>query len=393
MRRGAQLRQEKEYLAALALVPEMADLKGALVRTLRGLADLYVEQGRLDDAAPLFERLAVEVESPTRVFWCDYVRLLFRLADQNLRQKQVAQASLRLEKIRSIALKAPGHPEMASLCRQGYLAVATLFEQAGEWIPAELYFDRAFEIPPSTGEPDALQAVSELVWKAYWRRDLERADHWIARALTLPPHLLRAKAGAVASRVAALLGALGGTAVQDHLPKAADHYFSRAERVLREADPQGGPELADLLVAWAASSGDAAARPRYEEALRLREQSLGAEHPKTRELRAALGLGGGRGFTEGFAPLGEPEAPEPRAIYPAPWKARQATDAELKAAHRKLAKLVHPDQAEGPDEFEARNRMMAEVNEAARAKDASRLARLGVAVRAELKRQGWLRNP
>lgn len=392
MRRGVQLRSEKDFLGALALIPSLAEKKQTLVKTLRGLADLYAETGRLEDAVLLFERISQDAASPTRIFWCDYARLQLRLAQQQLREKAVAAASLSLEKVRSLAARAPGHAEMNSLCREGYLAIGTLFEQAGDSIPAELYFGRAVEIMPQLTEPDALQVFSELAWRAWWRRDYERCDHWALRASEAAPHLMHAKLGHPQARAAALLGALGSAAAQNHLPQACDHYFGWGEKIMREAGSACGVELADLLVAWAScTKNEAMAELRFQEALNLREAYLGEKHPKTRELRAALGQGEESAFQKGFDHPGA-AAPQTRAAGPAFKISRAATPEELKGLQRRLIKLAHPDQAQADDEFELRNTMMREINQASKDGDGIRLVKLASSVRAELKRRGWLRS-
>jgi hypothetical protein len=388
MRRGAALHSEKDYLAALALIPELAERKASLVKTLRGLADLYASTGRMEDAVLLFERISTEASAPTRIFWCDFARLLFRLAEQQLRDKHVAAASLSLEKVRQVEEKAPGHAEMESLCREGYLSMGSLFELSGDWVPAELYFSRALGIPPKATEPDTLQVYSELAWKAYWRRDFERADHWALKCSELPESALHPRMGRREARCAALLGALGSAAAQNHLPRVCDHYFELAERLLREADPAAPVELADLLVAWGScAKNPVLAESRFQEALNLREAALGEKHPKSRELRQALGLEGESGFRQGFD-----HGPAPASVIRPFGKApRQATAAEMKLLYRRLVKLAHPDQAQAEDEFEMRNRMMAEINAAAHSGDRAQLALLATSVRNELKRRGWLR--
>ena len=58
MRRAALLQSEDEYAAALALVNQLPQPAASLARTLRGLADLYMAQKRLDDAAGMMRRIA-----------------------------------------------------------------------------------------------------------------------------------------------------------------------------------------------------------------------------------------------------------------------------------------------------------------------------------------------
>jgi tetratricopeptide (TPR) repeat protein len=389
MRRGAQLRSEKDYLAALALVPELAERKLSLIKTLRGLADLYAENARLEDAALLLERISQEASAPTRIFWCDYARLLFRLAEQQLRNKQIARANSSLEKVRGIAQQAQGHAEMEALCREGWLAIGTLFEQAGDWVPAELYFGRALEIAPGATAPDALQIYAELAWRAYWRRDFERCDHWALRACEAPADLLHPKLGHPQARAAAFLGALGSAAAQNHLPKVCDHFFEWARKILNDAAPSGSVELADLLVAWGSCApNEVLAELRFQEALNLREQLLGENHPKSVELRQALGLGGESGFKQGF----EHPPAEKAKISPAFKTPRAASVQELKVLQRRLVKLAHPDQAQDDAEFELRNKMMIEINDAATRGDGARLLRLASQVREALQRHGWLRS-
>jgi tetratricopeptide (TPR) repeat protein len=389
MRRGLQLQSESDYLAALALVPELADRKQGLIKTLRALAEFYAAHGRLEDAVLLFERVALEAAQPTKIFWCDYARLVFRLAEKQLRENHVAQANLSLEKIRELASKAPGHAEMEALCREAYLQVGAIFEQASSFVAAELYLQRALAIPPGPAAQDGLKVLSELTWRAYDRRDFKRVDHWVEWALKLDTSALNPKLGHPVARVAFLLGALGSSAAQNHLPELCDHYFSWGERILRQAGgPQGSVELADLLVSWGScASSKIVTELRFQEALDLREALLGDKHPKTLELRAALGLYGESGFKQGFEHDPEPKKPEIRPFS----TARAATKAEIKILHRRLVKLVHPDQAHSDEEFELRNTLMGQINEAAKAGDGAGLAKLGAKARLELKQSGWLR--
>ena len=391
MRRGLQLRSERDYLAALSLIPALAEKKLSQIKTLRGLADLYAEDGRIEDAALLFERIEAEAAAPTKVFWCDYARLLFRLAEQQLREKHVAKASSSLEKVKRIAAKAPGHAEMAALCRDGYLQISALFELAGAWAASELYFERALEIAPEPKQPDALQVIGELCWRAYWRRDLDRLDHWIERAEAQSPHALHARHGALLSRIAALMGAIGAAAAGDHLPAACDHYFEWGLALLSDAAPQGSIEQADLLVAWASCSKDAfKAELRMTDAMNMRALLLGENHPKTLELRMALGLDGEGAFQSGFGKHDPQAVPEPKVR---PFQAaRKADAAELKSMGRLAIKLVHPDQAASDEEFELRNSMLVEVNAAVRDKDGIKLAQLTARFRVELKNRDWLRE-
>ncbi len=384
MRRAAEQGSEDDYLEALDLVPAMPDRRQSLVKTLRGLAGLYADQGRLEEAIPLFESVAQEASAPTKIFWCDYVRLMFKAAEQRFANKESAAASHALERARQLSENAPGHPEMAALCREGYLQVGGLFEQAGSFVQADLYLDRALAIVPGPGAEDGLQIVAGFAWKAFRRGDFRRCDAWIKRGLALSPHSLSSRSGILSARVAALLAALGGSAAQMRAAKQSEHYFSWGEAILREAQAQGSVELADLLVAWGSCSATPRqAEQRFREALEIRKRLLGPRHSKTRELESALGFGADSGFKQGFAPLQKPLA----QVLP-----RAASALEIKALYRRLAKLAHPDQAQSDEEFEARNLMMGEINAASKAGDGSRLARLAARTRAELKKKGWLRE-
>jgi len=68
---------------------------------------------------------------------------------------------------------------MAALCREGYLQIGAIFEQAASFVAAELYFERPWRSPRVP--PPAMVSRSSLSSPGapFGGRDLERVDYWI----------------------------------------------------------------------------------------------------------------------------------------------------------------------------------------------------------------------
>ncbi len=397
MRRGRQLKSESDYLAALALLPELAERRVNLARVLRGLADLYAETGKCDDAAALYARLAQDLNDPPRVFWCDYVRVLFKAAHASLREGRGAQASQYLEQAAATQARAKNHAETEVVAREGWLTTGGLYEQGKLYFAADLCFERAFALPYHEAN-DGMQICAELAWRAYWRREELRLWHWIKRADELAKDgksSFKTKAGQPLARLASCLAALAQAAQGDHLKDLCQKLFNFGAELLRKEGEALRPELSDLLVMWGSclTQNPLKAELLMQEALDLREVIWGSEHPKVRELRQALGQDGGGGFQGGFDAYDPQVRPQPNARnrrerpFSPPRvavKARAATAEEIKRMHRKLVKLTHPDQARNPRDYELRNRLTVEINDAAAREDAGALSHLALRARQEL---------
>jgi tetratricopeptide (TPR) repeat protein len=402
MRRGKELRSEKEFAAALALIPKIHDARSHLIKTLRALADLYLEKQQYEEAAGLFERLGEEEPNPTRVFWCDYAKALFNLARQELKKSRAAQAASALERAEQVRRKLPDHAEMQDLAFYGYLDTALHFEFIKEYLPADLYFERAMAVPDHCGadRPDRLNIFLETSAQAFNRRDFERAEHWANAALKTVDHAASGKEAA-ALRVADFLAGLAQKAFQDYLPKVGERYYGWAESIINAVKGPRCVERANLLMAWGFRRFKPNGAPLFDEAIKIREAVLGPDHAATREARQALDVTLKQ--VELSQDLGNPPAEDPAAGWDGARRffdnvvrateARRPLDGgeDLKELQRRLSKLVHPDLARDPDEFEALNDLMVEVNQAVADQDITRLRGLEVKIRvafAKLKRTG-----
>jgi tetratricopeptide (TPR) repeat protein len=135
MRRAASMQSEEDYAVALSLVPKLPNPPAYLARTLRGLADLCVSQGRLDEAAGLFERVAGGGGKRSEVFWRDYATLLFRLALKRMGEGHVASANAALEKAAQLLQGPADLPDAWAAAWDGYGEMALWFERAAETVP------------------------------------------------------------------------------------------------------------------------------------------------------------------------------------------------------------------------------------------------------------------
>ncbi|HTB21159.1 MAG TPA: J domain-containing protein [bacterium] len=371
MRRGAQMPSEEEYAAALALVPILPNPPAYLARTLRALADFCVSQGRLEDAASLFAKVAEGRGKKSELFWRDYAGLLFRLALKRLAAGQVALATAAFQTAADLLRGPADLPEVWVAAWNGYSETALWFERAGDNLPAGLYAEHALAFAARLKAWDRAGSwLRALATAGQHRQGAARALVWLRRMQELRSQgWPEALAGAVQAAVGlaqaeSALGRLAGSTA----------IFSEAEVWLREAGGES-PALADLHLAWGLALGADEGRAHLEEARGLRLRLLGASHPRTREAeQALLGL--------------ETQAPPPADAGPRDWDggARfteapgdrrgegagnllfENSAAELKRLHRRLVRLCHPDTApEG--EAAAWHELMVKVNLAAEAGD------------------------
>lgn len=369
MRRGAQIPSEDEYAAALTLVPLLPNPAAYLARTLRALADFCVAQGRLDDAASLFAKVAEGRGKKSEFFWRDYASLLFRLALKRVAAGQVALANAALQQAAELLRGPADLPEVWLAAWNGYSETALWFERAGDALPASLYSEHALAFAARLGAWDAAGSwLRKLAQTAQHRAGARRALVWLRRMQALR------SAGWPEALRTAVHAAVGLAQAENALGRAsgAVEIFSEAETWLREAGGES-VELADLHLAWGLALGTEAGRSHLEEALGLRRRLLGPSHPRTREAEQALnGL--------------ETQAPPPADAGPRDWDGgARFTEAvpesdhawappveegtnELKRLHRRLVRLCHPDAA---PIGEAANwhELMVKVNLAAEAGD------------------------
>lgn len=336
MHRAALLQSEDEFAAALSLVPQLPNPAAGLARTLRGLAELYVAQGRLDDAAGLFQRIAGAGGKLSARFWSDYATLLFRLGLARLGAGKVALANDALAQAAGLLQGPADLPEVWTVALDGYAETALWFERAAEPVPAGLYMERALGLAVRLRAWDtAAQALRRMAQAGQSKSGAARALHWLQRlqALRLEgwPEALSVAVQAAVSLAQNELG-LGRRA-------DAQAVFQTALGWLRQVGPES-QAMADLQLGWGLSLGAKEGRPHLEEALSLRRRLLGPAHPRTLEAEQALA-----GFSPAPAPPsdGEARAWDGGAQFVAPDLGQGS--AELKRLHRRLVRLCHPDAA------------------------------------------------
>jgi tetratricopeptide (TPR) repeat protein len=361
MRRGAQLQSEDEFAAALALVPLMPNPPAYLARTLRGLADLCVLRGRLEEAAGLFERVAGGGGRRSDVFWRDYAVLLFRLALKRVAAGQAAPANEALQRAAELLRGPADQPEAWNAAWEGYAETALWFERAGEILPAGLYAEHALAFASRLGLwAEAGHWLGRMAQAGQHRAGAARGLVWVGRLQALrhegwPGALEAAVRAAVA--LAQFESSLGREA-------GAAEIFATAETWLREAGGES-PALADLHLGWGLALGSREGRAHLELALSLRRRLLGPAHFRTLEAEQAL-----QGLSTEAPPRPADEAPrawDGGAQFAVDAPATGAA-AELKRLHRRLARMVHPDGA--PDADAAwRHELMVRINRAAEVND------------------------
>jgi hypothetical protein len=358
MRRAALLQSEDEYAAALALVHQLPQPAASLARTLRGLADLYASQKRLDDAASLMQRIAENGGRLSAKFWGDYTALLFQLGLKRIGEGSVAAANQALARAGALLEGPADLPEVWRTAFDGYGETALWFERAAEPVPAGLYAEKALAFA------GRLQAWNEA---AHWLRRLSqagrsrggvtRALHWLERLQALRS---QGWPDALGVAVQAALSLAQGEWAADRRASAKD-VFARAEAWMRAAGGDS-PALADLHLGWGLVLGGDEGRGHLELALSLRRRTLGPQHPRTLEAEQALS-----GLAVGAGPSSDGGAREwdGGLRFEAP-QAGPSAQAELKRLQRRLVRLCHPD---GGDQAPWRHDLMVRVNQAVDAGD------------------------
>ncbi len=380
MRRGAQLGSEREYSAALALVPELPYPKAYLIRTLRALADLYMQGDRPADAAALFQRLEQELPTPTKGFWCDYSAALFGSATQSLIQGRVAEANQALAKVSRIREGLPDYAVLGQTLFQGYTVIATLFERAGDFLPAELYFTRA--AAQAGRGVDSAELLSFFFKQATRAAELgqpARAERMLEMA--------RDVAGqdpALLLRVAAQANALAQSTWDGKTNAQATRYFLIAESLCA---PQGAlqGQLADQYLAWGMRHVGMAGRVYLEKALDIRRTVFGEQDPRTRQTQDALDALGQPTGAEAWSAF-RVTVPKPAGV----WTQPRDRAVRVKRLQRRLALVAHPDHANGEADSVLRNELMRKVNEAASRQDLIALTQLAKEIRNRLSHRGSL---
>lgn len=358
MRRAALLQSEDEYAAALALVPQLPTPAASQARTLRGLADLYAGQGRLDDAVAMLQRIADNGGRLSARFWGDFATLLFKLGLQRIGAGKVANANQALARAGELLQGPADLPEVWRVALDGYAETALWFERAGEAVPAGLYAEKALTLAQKLQAWDlAAACLRRLSQAAQSKGGSARAIVWLERLQALraqgwPDALAVAVQAAVGLAQSELgLGRQGG----------AEAVFRAAESWLKAVGSES-PALADLHLGWGLSLGLPEGRDHLELALSLRRRLLGPQHPRT--LEAAQALGGLPADGEAAALEGETRAWDGGSLFQAP--AADLGAAELKRLHRRLVRLCHPDAA--PQQA-WRHGLMVRVNQAAEVGD------------------------
>ena len=366
MRRAAQLQNETEYAAALALVPMLPQPAAYQARTLRALAELYVATGRLDEAAAVFERVAQNGGRLSDIFWRDYATLLFKLGLRRLGSGQVAKANEALIAAGQLlerpdfatATGSTAGDEARAAALNGYGETALWFERAGERVPAALYAEKALELAQRLKAwPEAGQWLRRLAQSGIQRGGADRALYWLDRLQGLQAQgysealAIATQGSIVLAQNELAVGRAGG----------AQALFKHTEGWLL-AQSDESLALADLYLSWGLAFPGPQGLPYLELAVSLRKRLLGPQHPRTREAEQALGgLPGEAG--QPSANDGLPQAWDGGGRFEAP--AAASTAAEVKRLHRRLAQLCHPDGAQDPEQEAQRHLWMVRINAAA----------------------------
>lgn len=355
MRRGAQLPSEDEYAAALALVPVLPHPAAYLARTLRGLADLYSAQGRLEEAAGLFARIAEGRGKKSEVFWGDYTGLLFKLALKRIGAGQAAAANATLAQAAELLRGPADLPGAWAAAWEGYAETALWFERAGEEIPAGLYTEHALSSAEKLGRlPSAVSWLRKMASTGQQRAGAPRALVYLERLRSLGG---AADEGALAQAVATAVSLAQAEWALGRGPGATE-IFSTVESWLR-ADGRESPALADLHLAWGLALGPQNGKAHLELALQLRRRLLPPGSVRIREAEQAL-----NGIAAGPVAPGDgtPRTWDGGAQFGGELPGT-GWDAEVRRLHRKLARLCHPDAA-GPAAVWS-HEMTVRVNQAA----------------------------
>ena len=366
MRRAAQLQNETEYAAALALVTMLPQPATYQARTLRALADLYVVTGRLEEAAAIFERVATGGGRLSEIFWRDYASLLFKLGLRRLGAGQVALANQALVAAGQLlerpdfeaATDSTAGDEARMAALQGYGETAMWFERAGELAPAGLYAEKFLTIAIRLKAwPEASQWLRRLSQSGTQRAGAQRGLYWLDRLQALQlegyPEAL-GQAAQAANHLAQNEMAVGRAA-------GAEALYQRTELWLKESNGES-LALADLYLAWGLAFPGAHGRPYLELALSLRRRLLGPKHARTLEAEQAWGglpssaptESSGEGQTQVWNGGGRFQA-----------ESEPSYAAEAKRLHRRLARLCHPDGAQDPSQAQERHQWMVKINAAA----------------------------
>jgi CHAT domain-containing protein len=259
-----------------ALGPEHQEVAKTLVK----LVDIYVDQGRYEQAEPLCKRLLAMVEKALGPDHPVVGTFLHRLAQLYVAQGLFAQAEPPLKRALALHEKAlgPDHPNVATSLNN----LAVLYHNQGLYAQAEPLLKRSLTLHEKAfgAEHSAVAMSLNNLASSYEHQGLyAQAEPLYQRALVMREKAL----GLDHPDVAMSLNNLAVLYLKQGLYALTEPLLKRALVIIEKALGAEHPAVATALNNLASSYENqglyAQAEPLYQRGLAIREKALGAEHP------------------------------------------------------------------------------------------------------------------
>ncbi|MBR0726110.1 CHAT domain-containing tetratricopeptide repeat protein [Bradyrhizobium manausense] len=338
------LRTAGKYAEALPLAQAMvASLEKAsnnrdLAAALNNLAQIYADQGRDDQAEPIYKRAIALMEKGTGLDSVEIAPVLNNLAALDQRQGRFADAEPLFRRALTIREKALSreHPDVG----QSLNNLATLYVKQEHFADAEPLFQRALAILQKVGGPEHPAVATLLNNLGQLYRDLGRdadAEAPIKRSLAIREKVL----GSDRPDVARSLNNLAGLYEHQQRYADAEPLYRRALAIRERAL---GPDHPDV----ATSTGNLAyflyVSGRIADALPLAEKTLANGRAQLRVVLPILFAARQQSLVPGDKALDEALAAIQRGTQSSAASAVNKLAVRLAAGSDRLAELVRKDQ-------------------------------------------------
>src|SRR5947209_5503777 len=286
LHRAQYTQAESFYQRALSMCEQTLGRDHAQVSLpLCGLANLYREQGRFEQAEPLLQR-ALHLRQPLGPEHPEIPCPLKTLAVLHFEQGKYAQVEPLLQ--RDLHLKeqalGPEHPKLTFLLNN----LAVLYCEQGQYERAELLLLRALRISEQAYGPEHPDVALPLNNLADCYQELGRFE-WAEPLYQRALHILDQRLGRDHPRSAFPLHGLADLYRGQGRYEQAEPLYQRAlairQQQLGTHLPATGDDLHDVACFYELRNQPEQALASYQQALAIREQRLGPQHPRTRDTR------------------------------------------------------------------------------------------------------------
>jgi len=268
---------ENALSLALGEAEKFGPLDDRLATTLNNLGQVYDQEGKYEQAEPLYKRclrISEKIKGPNHP---DVAISLKNLGQLYWEQGKYEESEALINRAMQIDEKAlgPNDRQVANLAN----SLATLYASQGRYAESERLYKRALQIWGQSNNPDLASVVNNLAQLYYKQGKYDQAEPLYKRAL----QIFEKTSGFNSSGVATALHNLAQLYRKQGKSDWAESMYKRSlqieERTFGPEHPDVAPTLDSLAELYREQGKFAEAEPLYKRALQIREKHLGPNHP------------------------------------------------------------------------------------------------------------------